>query len=62
MMPVMRGDALYAALRRNATTADITFMTSIPGKVPCVIRSVMGKPIELEALEALLLDALRERR
>jgi CheY-like chemotaxis protein len=63
MMPVMRGDALYAALQGNSTTADITFvlMTSIPSKAPSAITGVVGKPIELEALEALLLDALRER-
>lgn len=63
MMPVMRGDALYAALQGNATTADITFvlMTSIPTKAPSTITSVVGKPIELAALEALLLDALGDR-
>ena len=63
MMPVMRGDALYAALQANATTAGITFvlMTSIPARVPSGIPRVVGKPIELAALEALLLEALRER-
>ena len=42
MMPVMRGDALYAALRGNATTADTIFvlMTSIPAKAPSGISRV----------------------
>jgi CheY-like chemotaxis protein len=63
MMPVMRGDALYAALQANATTAGITFvlMTANPAKVPSRIGRVVSKPIELAALEALLLEALRER-
>jgi CheY-like chemotaxis protein len=64
MMPVMRGDALYAALQANTTTADITFvlMTSIPTKAPSGITRVVGKPIELAALEALLLEVLQEQR
>ena len=63
MMPAMGGDALYAALQKNAATAGITFvlMTSIPAKVPSGITRVVGKPIELAALEALLLDALGDR-
>jgi CheY-like chemotaxis protein len=63
MMPVMRGDALYAALQANVTTADIAFvlMTAIPTKAPDAVRTVVGKPIDLGALEVLLLDVLEKQ-
>jgi CheY-like chemotaxis protein len=64
MMPVMRGDALYAALQGNTATAGIAFvlMTSIPAKAPSAIPSVVGKPIELVELESLLMDELGDRQ
>jgi CheY-like chemotaxis protein len=64
MMPVMRGDALYTALQANAATADIPFvlMTAIPAQAPDSLRPVVGKPIDLEELEGLLLDMLGEGR
>lgn len=63
MMPVMRGDALYAALQANATTMDIMFvlMTANPAKAPATITTIVSKPIVLAELEALVLDVLRER-
>jgi CheY-like chemotaxis protein len=62
MMPVMRGDDLYEALHQNKDTSTIPFimMTAVPGAAPQSIDVIVPKPIDLVALEDLVLARLSD--
>jgi CheY-like chemotaxis protein len=60
MMPVMRGDTLYEELTKNADTARIPFimMTAVPSAAPSTVEAIIPKPIDLVALEDVVLGRL----